>query len=297
MIEFDYKIGDKTPIVLALGFFDCLHIGHLKLLDKTKKLANKLNAKDCVLTFKNDLISLFKGSKGLICTFDERIDKLEKLQINTVISTTFTKEFSNVLAEDFLKELITNFNVKAVVCGVDYKFGKGGLGNVDTLKKFCLNYKIEVVVVDDVIVDNEKVSTTLIKKLLLDGEIKKANTLLSFQYEISGEVIKDRQVGRKLGFPTANVLISNEKAPLKIGVYKTEVEIDGTIYNCITNYGSRPTYNLDNALTETYIDGYSGDLYGQKITIKFVDYLRDCVKFESENHLISQLKLDLEKIR
>ncbi|MBQ7373573.1 MAG: riboflavin biosynthesis protein RibF [Clostridia bacterium] len=297
MINFDFFKGSNNRIVLALGFFDCIHLGHLQLLEKTKLVAKSLGVYDCVFTFKNDLSTVVRGKNGLVCTFDERREKLEKIKINSMISTVFTKEFSNLLAEDFLKILFDNFLISAIVCGKDYRFGKDGLGDVNLLKKFCDEKGISLFVEDDALYNGEKISTTLIKKLLLNGDLKTANHLLNSPYQISGEVIKDRQVGRKLGFPTANVLIQEEKSPLKIGVYKTFVIIDGVRYNCITNYGARPTFLLEKVLTETYIDGFCGDLYGKNLTVYFTDFIRDCVKFESENQLISQLKEDLEKIR
>lgn len=297
MIKFDFFKGDNTPIVLALGFFDCLHLGHVKLFDETKTLAKTFNVLPCAFTFEDGLISEFKGSTGLVNTYEERIKKFEKLSIKSVISTVFTKEFADMLADDFVNILFTRFNVKAIVCGKDYKFGKGRLGNVDTLKDVCEKNGVILSVVSDVLVNGHKISTTVIKDLLFKGEIVKANELMTFPYEISGRVIKDRQVGRKLGFPTANVLIKKEKAPLKVGVYKTFSIIDGVKYNCITNYGSRPTFGLDGILTETYIDGFSGDLYGKFLTVYFSEYLRDCVRFESQEKLISQLRCDLEKIR
>ncbi len=297
MIEFDFYKGSKTEIVLALGFFDCIHLGHLKLIETTKSLAEKYGANDCIFTFKNHHVSDFKGLKGVVNTYEERVKKLEKLLVKSVIFSVFTNEFSRVNASEFLKLLISNFNIKAIVCGRDYKFGYGGEGKVTLLKEFCNKNSIELVVEDDVYFGNEKVSTTLVKKLLLGGDVKTANLLLTYPYEICGEVVKDRQVGRKLGFPTANVLINKQKAPLKVGVYKTYVIVDGKKYNCITNYGSRPTYSLDSVLIETYIDGFSGDLYGKEITVYFTDYIRDCVKFDSEKQLIEQLNCDLEKIR
>lgn len=297
MIEFDFYKGSKTEIILALGFFDSVHLGHLKLIETTKNLAKKYSAYDCVFTFKNDYLSDFKGLKGVVNTYEERLEKLEKLSVKSVIFSVFTKELSRVSASDFLMLIKNNFNIKAIVCGCDYRFGFGGEGNVALLKEFCNKNEIELVVVEDVYYESEKVSTTLVKKLLLSGDVKTANMLLTYPYEICGEVIKDRQVGRKLGFPTANVLIDKQKAPLKVGVYKTYVIIDGKKYNCITNYGSRPTYSLDSVLIETYIDGFSGDLYGKEITVYFTDYIRDCIKFDSEKQLIEQLKSDLEKIR
>ncbi len=297
IFDFNEKYQEKEPKVIALGFFDSVHIGHIALIEKAKEVAKRKGYESAVFTFKNDLSKVVKRSNGLIFTYYERLKKFENLHIQSLIFANFTKEFSNLAPEDFIKILTKEFSVKAIVCGVDYKFGKDGLGNVDLLKSICKNYGVEVFVQEEIKKDEERVSTSKIKRSLGKGEIKEANSLLGSPYFIIGKVVKDRQVGRGMGFPTANVKIDGEKSPLKIGVYKTSVVLDGKKYSCITNYGARPTFSLDEVLTETYIDGFSGDLYGQEITVYFEEYLRDCVKFDSVDELIKQLEKDLEKIR
>lgn len=293
----DFLKPSDLEVCVALGFFDSIHIGHSAIINRAKEVANTYKVKSAVFTFENDIDSIIKGNKGLVLTYEERLKKLSKLSIDTVISTIFTKEFSNLSAIEFFNLLTKNINVKAIVCGRDYRFGNKGVGDVALLKSLCKEKSITVEIVDDVILDNERVSTTRIKNLLLLGDIKTANVLLGESYSISGEVVHGREVGRQMGFPTANVIIPSEKAKLKLGVYKTHVIIDGKRYNGITNYGARPTFNLDDVLTETYIDGYVGDLYGQSATVYFDDFIRDCVKFDTVDGLICQLKNDLEKIR
>lgn len=297
IFDFNEKYQEREPKVIALGFFDSVHIGHIALIEKAKEVAKQKAFESAVFTFKNDLSKVVKDSNGLIFTYYERLKKLENLHIQSVIFANFTKEFSNLSPEEFIKILSEEFSIKAIVCGVDYKFGKGGLGNVDLLKCICKKYGVEVFVQEEIKSGKERVSTSKIKNLLCSGTIKEANSLLGSPYFIIGKVVKDRQVGKVLGFPTANVKIDGEKAPLKIGVYKTSVILDGKKYSCITNYGARPTFSLDEVLTETYIDGFSGDLYGKEITVYFEEYLRDCVKFDSVDELIKQLEKDLEKIR
>ncbi len=297
IFDFNEKYQEKELKVIALGFFDSVHIGHIALIEKAKEVAKIKGICSAIFTFKNDMSKVVKRSNGLIFTYYERLKKFKNLHIQSVIFANFTKEFSNLSPEEFIKILTTEFCVKAIVCGKDYKFGKGGHGNVEVLKSICHNYGVEVFVQEEVKKSEERVSTSIIKSLLGTGKIKEANSLLGSPYFISGKVVKDRQVGKDLGFPTANVKIDGEKAPLKIGVYKTSVVLDEKKYSCITNYGARPTFSLDEVLTETYIDGFSGDLYGKEITVYFEEYLRDCVKFDSVNKLIKQLEKDLEKIR
>ena len=294
---FDFYNKEQTPFVLALGFFDSLHIGHCEIIANCKLLAKKLNASDVVFTFENDVASVFKKSSGLVYTFEERLQKFKKLQVDSLISTRFTKEFSQIEPLDFLKILINNFNVLGIVCGSDYTFGKDGEGTISTLVEFCKLNKIELQIINQVKMGEEKVSTSLIKEKLSLGKIEDANKLLGMPYFISGEVKKDRQVGRSLGFPTANVNLNSQKLPIKLGVYKTFVEIDGKIYKCITNFGARPTFDLADVLTETYIDGFCGDLYGKTLTIYFESFLRDLIKFNSADDLKLQLEKDLGTIK
>ncbi len=297
MKTIDFYKGSNEEIVVALGFFDSIHVGHKAIINRAKDVSKTLNCNYAVFTFTNDVDSVLDCSNGLVLTYQERIEKLEKLSVNTVISTNFTKEFSQVDALKFFNTLITNFKVKAIVCGKDYRFGRNGVGDVNLLSELCKNIGIELHVVDDVTSNGIRVSTTDIKHLLLRGEIELANQLLGECYSITGEVVHGREVGRVMGFPTANVVIDSNKVKIKMGVYKTHVILNGKVYNGITNYGSRPTFDLNDVLTETYLDGYQGDLYGKVITVYFDKFIRKCIKFNNIEELTLQLQSDLREIQ
>jgi riboflavin kinase/FMN adenylyltransferase len=143
----------------------------------------------------------------------------------------------------------------------------------------------------------EKVSSRAIKTLLQQGEIEKANVLLGQNFFLVGEVVKDRQIGRTLGFPTANIPYPKEKFPLKQGVYETRVCVDGKTYKGITNYGARPTFENTQVLTETYLDGFQGDLYGKQLKVEFIRYLRPVQKFDGVDGLKAQLQADIRTVR
>ena len=293
----DYNKSNDAEVVITLGFFDSIHLGHIELIKKAQEVSKELDASSAVFTFTNDIDKVLGFDGGLVLTYDERLKKLSKLSVEYVISAIFTKEFSELNPEEFFAKLITSVKVKSIVCGEDYRFGCKGLGDVKLLRKLCDKAKIPLFVLSDVTSKSKRISTTRIKELLSCGDIEEANYLLGDNYLISGVVCKGRQVGRQMGFPTANILISSEKFAIKTGVYKTHVILNGNVYNCITNYGGRPTFNLRDVLVETYIDGFEGDLYGKEITVYFDEYMRQCVKFDSVEDLTMQLQKDLEKIR
>lgn len=291
IIEYGEKI-DK-PLVLVLGFFDCLHIGHIKLIEEARKIARDNSSEVCLFTFENGDFT----SDGVVLTFDERVIKAERLGVGSVLKANFNEAFKNTSAEDFFNSLVGNVNVKGIVCGYDYTFGKGASGNVETLARLCRRKGAGLKVVDRQATEGEKISTTLVKNLLKTGKIGEANDYLGEPYFVRGVVVKGRAVGRRLGFPTANVVLDENKFEIKRGVYKTCVVVDGSSYDGITNFGARPTFGLSEVLTETYVGGLNEDIYGKEITIFFIEYIRDIKKFSSEEELVEQLKKDKERIR
>ena len=278
---------DTDKIVLLLGFFDCLHKGHIKLIDKAKKTRGVKHCKIALFTFEN-----YDFSKdGEVLLFDERIEKAERFGIDEIIVASFDETFKNTSPEDFFNRLISSLSIAAVVCGFDYTFGKNAEGNPELLKKLCAERGIELDIVPKTQSNGQKISTTLIKNLLSQGKIKEANELLGEEYSLCGSVVHGRQVGRTIGFPTVNINVPRGKFRIKSGVYKTHAIINGVRYDAITNYGARPTFGLEEVLTETYLKGFDGNLYGKTITIVFDDYIRDIVKFYD----VCELKKQLEK--
>ena len=291
IIPFGVKCENK--IVLSVGYFDAVHIGHAALFSASRELAEKLNASTAALVFKGG----FKRG-GDVFDFDERLLRLKTQGVETVICATVTEEFKNTSATDFLNELFSLYNVAGIVVGEDFTFGKNASGNVDMLKAECESRKTEFEAVKKVKTENgEAASSSLIKKYLSSGDVKSANAVLGCNYFIRGVVEKGKQNGRKIGFPTANIKPAEDKYPLKDGVYATLVIIAGDVYGAITNVGAQPTFGGENRVVETYIDGFSGNLYGKILTVYFIDRIRDIIAFESVNGLKKQLEKDLENVR
>ncbi len=288
---------DKKNVVIALGFFDSVHKGHRAVIATAKKKAEDLGVLTAVFSFAKNLKKALGYAETTVYSTQERRSILKGLGVEEILFAPVTKKFLSLSKEKFLDYLNNIYNVKAYVCGTDYTFGKGGLGNVEFLRRYAKSRGQEVVVCEDVFYDGEKISTTRIKKLLTDGKVDIANKLLDRRYSVTGKVFEDRKVGSKLGFPTVNIEIDAEKTCLKDGVYAGGVTINGKSYRSIINYGARPTFDLNKKLVEAHIVDFSGMLYGKQLTVYFNHFMREIIKFQSQDALVLQLKEDLELIR
>ncbi len=282
------------PCLLVLGCFDALHIGHAELLKKAK-LQAKINGLDLgVMMFVNG-----KGGRQ-VYTFEERQKFLEQYNVKFVLAIDYTDDFKETSASQFLENIENKLNVKAYMSGRDFRFGKDAKGKSSTLKTYAEDEENGVwyMQVKDLTYVGEKVSTTLIKNCIEQGNLVKAGALLGRNYSVSGFVIEGANRGKKVvGFPTVNMRYPVEKIEVKKGVYKVKVLVGDEEFIGIANYGPRPTFNEQSSILEAYLDGFVGTLYGRGITIEFVEYIRDTEKFESAEELKAQLKLDLKQAK
>lgn len=286
LTEQENKRETSFGCVLVLGGFDGLHCGHQKLLARAKTYGLPVG-----------IMTILGGKDGSsLFTETEREFVFKESGADFTFVSRF-EEIKDMSPEAFANLLTGNFDVKAFVCGNDFRFGYQALGTPETLKRAT---RVRVDVEELLTFNGEKVSTSQIKTCLKNGEVEKANALLQGRFFLLGEVIKDRQVGRTLGFPTANIPYPQEKFSLKSGVYETRITVEekeGKTYRGITNYGARPTFDDKNVLTETYLDGFSGDLYGKTLRVEFVRYLRGITRFSSAEALKEQLKTDIRRVR
>ena len=273
----------KGEVVLLLGGFDGLHLGHRFLLSNAKRKG-----------FPVGIMTIFGGKDGQ-SLFTERERRVLFLESGADFSFELPfSEIKDLTPMEFLKEIQAHFNVNTFVCGEDFRFGAKAAGTPNFLKEWG---QVCVETYPLCKVDGEKVGTSTIKSALKAGGVERANSLLETSFFLLGEVVKDRQIGRTIGFPTANVLYPKEKFPLKKGVYETETIVEGTAYRGITNYGARPTFQDDTVLTETYLDGFEGDLYGKTLQIRFRRFLREIQAFDSVESLKEQLQKDIGRVR
>lgn len=284
--EYDY------PCLLVLGCFDAIHIGHDKLL-KEAKLQAKINGLDLgVMMFTEG-----KGGKQ-IYSFEERISLLEQYNVKFVLKIDFTEEFKKTKPLDFIKTVEDKLNVKAYMSGKDFRFGEKASGKSSTLKKYAEDEENGVwyTAVKDVLYGEEKISTTWIKELIENGRVKKVAKMLGRHFSVTGEVVKGEGRGKSLGYPTLNINYPEYKVQIKHGVYGVECTVGGETYKGVANYGNKPTYGNENIQLEVYLKGYSGDLYGQTVTVEFLRFIRDIHKFDSDDELKAQLAEDIVKI-
>lgn len=289
----DFKPTKKT--IVTLGTFDGVHIGHQKIIEKLLQNAKEYNCESLILTFfPHPRMVLQEGSDiKLLNTIDERSVLLDKLGLDNLIIHPFDKEFSRLSAEEFVKTiLVDTFNIQKIIIGYDHRFGRNRTANIDDLILYGEKFGFEVEQISAQEINEVSISSTKIRNAILDGNITLANEYLGYDYSLSGIVIKGKQLGRTIGFPTANIKIPEEyKLIPKNGVYIVKSILNQITVFGIMNIGVNPTVNGENLSIEVHFLDFDADLYDEKITISIIDRIRDEQKFES----VALLKLQLEK--
>jgi len=294
IVDFNEKYDN--PIAVALGFFDCIHIGHAKLVNAVKHYAEShSDTQSALFTFCNDP-SEFLGKSKEIYTFNDRVSALDNLGLDVVIKAKFDFDFMSMSPDGFIAKLLEN-NVKAIAVGSDYTFGKNAEGKVDDLHAICEKNDIELIVVPFETIDGRKLSTSYLKSLVQSGNVARLNKYLSEPYFMKGVVKHAKHNGTGLGFPTANIEINPNRMLICDGIYATVTIIDGKEYYSMTNVGAKPTFNDDSVSVETYVFDFDEDLYGKEIKIEFIERTRDIVKFSSREQLHNRLIADEIQIR
>ena len=281
------KGGVRMKNAIALGTFDGVHIAHRKVLS----LPNDF--KKIAVTFTKPPKMFFENRKELIMTYDQKVEVLKKLGYDEICSLDF-KSVKDTEPQEFLEFLYNKYTPSLISCGFNYHFGKNGKGDTEQLKSFCKQKGIALKICPPVTQGEITVSSSLIRKLLKDGEIEKANTLLDKPFSFSAGVLNGDKRGRTIGFPTINQKYPEDLVKLKFGVYKTKVLFNGNEYQGITNIGVRPTFESDYVISETYIKDFSGNLYGENVKIEVLKFLREEKKFSSLEQLQTQIKQDLK---
>ena len=289
----DFDTGQYgEPCVLLLGYFDGVHIGHRKLIARAEEIARALCCETGIMTFYDSK----RG--GQIYLFEERVMLFEKAGLDFVYAAHFNDAFRATDGIAFLDRVCASLNVRAFVCGKDHVFGKDAACGERELHAFCRARGIALHCEPLVSCGGQKAAATQAKGLLDAGDMPALQELLGGPYFILGTVSTEgRHVGRRIGFPTANIHLSPKKYPLRTGVYAVNVDVDGKIYRGIANYGGRPTFADSRVVLEVYADGYAGDLYGKRIAVYFDSFIREIKKFSSAEELSAQLHKDLEIIR
>jgi len=292
----DFDTSEKT--IVTIGTFDGIHVGHKKILKNLITTARKEGKKSVLLTFFPHPRMVLQKDKTILLlnTLDEKSMLLEKMGLDYLIIHPFNKEFSRLNALDFVRDVLVNkLNTSRLIIGYDHHFGKNREGNIHQLKEYSLLYdfKIEEIPAQDI--DDVSVSSTKIRSALKEGNLKTANNYLGYYYMISGAVVRGKKLGGTIGFPTANIEI---KEPYKLipstGVYVIRTQINNVLYNGIMNIGFNPTVLGKYKTIEAHLFDFNENLYGKKIKIEFLYFLREEQKFKSVKELVTQLNIDKE---
>lgn len=284
-----------TNVVVALGTFDGVHVGHQNIVKKAIDLAKEINGTSVIFTFSNHPLGLVSPSKCPLSIIDnkDKEDLMENLGVDVLMNIPFTQEFLKLTPLEFLGLLRENLAPKYIVVGPNYSFGYRGEGNPTLLTNISKDFGFLSEIQPVVHMDHIVVSSTRIRKFIADGQIVLANKLLGKRFKLSGQVVYGDQRGRILGFPTANFDIIPSKAVPKNGVYAVYAIVYGKQYYAIANIGINPTFEGLHRHIEVHILDFSGDIYGQIIEIQFIERLRGECHFNSAQQLITQIKLDI----
>ncbi|MFC3932731.1 bifunctional riboflavin kinase/FAD synthetase [Streptococcus dentapri] len=285
-------IYQKEDTVLVLGYFDALHKGHKVLFEQAKKIAEKEQLKVAALSFfESPKLAFSRFEPDLLnhLTYPEkRYSKFEEYGVDYLYLTNFTSDFSQVSSDDFIKTYIKNLRAQAIVVGFDYKFGHNRT-DADYLSR---NFKGQVVTVDAVKQDGEKISSTRIRQLIAKGEVAQANQLLGYEFSTRGLVVHGDARGRTIGFPTANLAPIDRTFLPADGVYVTDVLVKGQRYRAMTSIGKNVTFGGRELRLEANIFNFDGDIYGEKLELIWLDKIRPMIKFKGIDELVQQLYTD-----
>lgn len=292
------EFSSNKKSIVTIGTFDGVHIGHKKILEKVIQNAEIEDCESVVLTFfpHPRLVLQPDSAIKLLNTIDEKIILLDNAGIDNVIIHPFNKEFSRLTAEEFVKTiLVDHLNIKKIIIGHDHRFGRNRTANIDDLIQFGEKYDFEVAQISAQEINEIAISSTKIRNAILEGDIVLATNYLGYNYFFSGTVSLGKQLGRTIGFPTANIEIDEEyKLIPKNGVYIVQSLFQGATIFGMMNIGNRPTVNGTYQTIEVHFFDFDNDLYNQKMTITLLDRIRNEVKFSSLEELKAQLSKDKE---
>ena len=286
--------------VVTIGSFDGVHLGHQAILNQVKAVAAELGLPSVVMTFEPQPQEFFSGERApaRLMRLREKVDALFEFGVDQVLCLQFNSELRNLTAAEFVRSvLVDGLGTRHLIVGDDFRFGCDRSGDFKMLSEMGETYDFAVQDTDTLEVDGQRVSSTLVRQILEQGNFERASQLLGKPFTITGRVVYGQQLGRELGFPTANVQLNRYSAPLS-GVYAVLVNIDGAVYQGAANVGLRPTVgDLLKPILEVHLLDFEADLYGRRIEVEFVTKIRDEEKFTSLDKLIESIQRDVKQIR
>ena len=290
-----FKVKLDKPSIATIGTFDGVHLGHQKIIKSLISKSKETELNSVLITFDPHPRKVINPNSKLelLNTIDEKVDILKNLGLDYLIIHEFSVSFSNIDAEEFVKILIQKLNIRKLIVGYDHRFGKNRNADINDLKKFGNKYSFEVIEISAFDIEEINVSSTKIRNSIYEGKIEICKKYTGFNFKLSGKVVKGMSRGNKIGFPTANIVVTNkDKIIPKNGVYLVSSKIDNKLYYGMMNIGYNPTFGNQEKSIEVYYFDYNSNLYNKTLTIEFIKYIREEIEFNSVNELIEKLNND-----
>lgn len=290
-------VEKKNNTILTIGTFDGLHLGHQKIIEKVILEAERNNGRSLLITFEPHPRSVVSKDYALklLTTTKEKIDLMHKTGLENILIINFTKDFSDLSAEKFIRDyIVAKIGVSELIIGHDHRLGKDRVGDESKLKELGKIYSFDVLPVNAVKINDEIINSTKIRNALLQGDQEKANTFLGRYYSLSGNVVSGAKRGRSLGFPTANIeLEDNNKLIPANGIYIVEFFVNSQKHYGLMNIGTRPTFEDSlKVVIEVYLYDFDKDIYGEYVSVNILQRLREEVKYPNREELIRQMEID-----
>lgn len=289
-----------TPSVVTVGVFDGVHLGHQAIMRQVKSASNELAVLSVAVTFDRNPQELMNPSHPVpyICTLRQKLALIEEQGMDIALVLPLERDLLNMPAEQFVAEILHEklCAVKLVV-GSNFRFGKGRAGNVQLLQKMGREMGFEVAAVPPVMADGRTVSSTAIRRLLMEGRVELANWMLGRPFSLEGTVVAGKEIGRTLGYPTANIQPAEKQIVPGRGVYAVETRLEGRKWPGVANIGTRPTVGGQKSSVEVYIMDFSGNIYGRLVEVDFLHRLRDEVEFPDAEALKQQIGADIRQAK
>lgn len=287
---------DCRPTAVALGNFDGVHLGHQALLGRLVGVARRRGLRSCAVTFFPHPLKVLAPERAptMLQSLEDRIVEIERLGVDLLVVVPFTLELASVRAEDFIEDhLLGRLGCRVLVAGTDARFGRDRAGDVEMLRRHAASGAFALEWVGAVEAEGARVSSSRIRRLIGSGEVEAAQRLIGRPFSISGEVVSGAGRGRALGFPTANVLADGETRP-RPGVYACVAEVGGSAWPAAVHFGPIPTFDSPRPVLEAHLIGFSGELIGTRVRVRFLKFLRDIWKFDRTEDLAAQIAQDVE---
>lgn len=294
------KKAEQVPTVMALGFFDGVHLGHQEVIKTAEKKADEWGYQSAVMTFDphpSIVLSKEKKEAAYITPIHQKIKHMEELGVDVLYIVKFDQDFADLSPQEFVDQYLIGLNVKHVVAGFDYSYGKFGAGKMESLSLYARGEFTQTTIAPMLNVD-EKISSTRVRELIAKGQVAEIPQILGRPYLVDGIVVHGDNRGRQIGFPTANVQVSEGYLLPPVGVYGVRMKVSDTWYEGMCNVGYNPTFtDSRNLKVEVYILDFQQSIYGEYVEIQWYFHIRDEKKFDGIEALVKQLTFDREQTK